>query len=142
MTGSPTGVPARISFVTIGASDVPRLREFYLAWGWPEGPGGSADFAQFLLANTRLALYRRDLLQAEAAPDLPIPPAGSWSGITLAVNVGSRDEVDTAYTAALGAGATEVAQPIAREWGGYSGYVADPEGTRWEIAWLPGYAEG
>ena len=23
-------------------------------------------------------------------------------------------------------------------WGGRSGYVADPEGNRWEIAWAPG----
>jgi hypothetical protein len=38
---------------------------------------------------------------------------------------------------AMEAGATPIAEPRAREWGGRSGYVADPEGTRWEIAWAP-----
>jgi len=27
-----------------------------------------------------------------------------------------------------------------RFWGGRSGYIADPEGNRWEIAWAPGLA--
>jgi len=39
----------------------------------------------------------------------------------------------------VAAGARVVGAPVDREWGGYSGYVADPEGNRWEIAWLPGY---
>ena len=25
-----------------------------------------------------------------------------------------------------------------RDWGGYSGYFADPDGFRWEVAWNPG----
>jgi len=33
---------------------------------------------------------------------------------------------------------TLVVAPAAREWGGYSGYVADPDGFRWEIAYNPG----
>ena len=36
------------------------------------------------------------------------------------------------------AGAVSVAEPADREWGGRSGYVADPEGNRWEIAWAGG----
>jgi hypothetical protein len=32
-------VPPRISFVTLGAADVPALRRFYAAWGWAEGAG-------------------------------------------------------------------------------------------------------
>jgi len=140
----PTGsgrpdVPPRISFVTLGAADVATLRRFYTAWGWTEAPDGTADFAQFLLENTRFALYRRDLLKDEAAPDLSEAGPGSWSGITLAINVRSRDQVDSAFAAAVRAGAAEVAAPVSRDWGGYSGYVGDPEGNRWEIAWLPGY---
>lgn len=139
VSDSASGVPPRISFVTLGAVDVAALRRFYLAWGWTEGPGGTADFAQFLLENTRFALYRRDLLQAEAAPDLPDSGPASWSGMALAVNVGSREAVDAAFAAAVRAGARAVAEPTSREWGGWSGYVSDPEGHRWEIAWLPGH---
>ena len=27
---------------------------------------------------------------------------------------------------------------VEREWGGYTGYFADPDGYRWEIAYNPG----
>ena len=58
--------------------------------------------------------------------------------MTLAVNVASREQVDAVLATAVAAGARPVAPPADREWGGRSGYVADPEGTRWEIVWLPG----
>ena len=28
--------------------------------------------------------------------------------------------------------------PVEREWGGFTGYFADPDGFRWEVAWNPG----
>jgi hypothetical protein len=40
--------------------------------------------------------------------------------------------------AAQVAGAPMVHGAQEREWGGYSGYFADPDGFRWEIAWNPG----
>ncbi len=39
---------------------------------------------------------------------------------------------------ARAAGASEVGEAVDREWGGYSGYFADPDGFRWEIAFNPG----
>ena len=89
------------------------------------------------MGGVRLALYPLDLLGAEAAPGSAAQPAG-WNGVTLAINVGSRTLVDEAYRIAVASGARSVAEPITREWGGYSAYVADPEEQRWEIAWLPG----
>lgn len=62
---------------------------------------------------------------------MPLP------GFTLAVNVPDRQAVDRAFDEAVAAGAVAVATPRDREWGGCSGYVADPEGNRWEIAWAP-----
>ena len=35
----------------------------------------------------------------------------------------------------IGAGVFDAVQ---RDWGGYSGYFADPDGFRWEIAYNPG----
>jgi uncharacterized glyoxalase superfamily protein PhnB len=131
-------IPPRLSFVTLGARDLRRLRAFYGAWGWQELPGSDEDFAQYSLGSTRFALYRLDLLREEAAPTLALPEAGSWSGVTLAVNVESPEEVDAAFASALAAGAGAVAAPVQRTWGGRSGYVSDPEGHRWEIAYLPG----
>ena len=126
-------IPARLSVVTIGARDLPALRRFYLALGWAEQPISDDGYAAFILGGAMLALYPLDRLAEEAAPGQP-PPSG-WSGITLACNVDSKDAVDTAFAAAVAAGATVVAEPADRFWGGRSAYVADPEGHRWEIAW-------
>jgi len=131
-------VPQRLSFVTLGARDVGRLRAFYAAWGWQERAGGSDGFAQFDLGGVRLALFPIDRLRAEAAPGAALPAPGAWNGLTLAVNVATRADVDAVVAGAVTAGAQLVAAPADREWGGRSGYLADPEGTRWEVAWLPG----
>jgi uncharacterized glyoxalase superfamily protein PhnB len=73
----------------------------------------------------------------EAAPGAPLPDPVAWNGVTLAVNVADRAEVDAAFAHAVACGATVVAGPTERDWGGYSAYVADPEGNRWELAWDP-----
>lgn len=58
--------------------------------------------------------------------------------VTLAHNVASADEVDAVLDTARRAGAEAVFPAQHRAWGGYSGYFADPDGYRWEIAWEPG----
>lgn len=80
-----------------------------------------------------MALYPLDALAAEAGHH--ISERAGFSGVTLACNVDSEAEVDEAFAAAVAAGATAIAEPVHREWGGRSAYVADPEGNRWEIAW-------
>jgi uncharacterized glyoxalase superfamily protein PhnB len=37
----------------------------------------------------------------------------------------------------VASGGHAAADPVERDWGGYSGYVADPEGNRWELTWAP-----
>lgn len=133
-------IPARLSLVTLGVLDLPHLRSFYEAIGWTPRPGSSDEFASFLLGGVLLALYPRHLLQAEAAADFAAPARGAWSGVTLALNVEEREQVDRAFFDAVEAGARVVAEPTDREWGGRSGYIADPEDNRWEIAWARGLA--
>jgi uncharacterized glyoxalase superfamily protein PhnB len=57
--------------------------------------------------------------------------------VGLAHNVATREEVDAVLAEARALGA-EVRGPQEREWGGYTGYFADPDGVNWEIAWNPG----
>jgi uncharacterized glyoxalase superfamily protein PhnB len=52
--------------------------------------------------------------------------------------VPTREEVDQVLATARAAGADPVHDPQTRDWGGYTGYFADPDGFRWEIAWNPG----
>ncbi len=42
-----------------------------------------------------------------------------------------------AMASASAAGATTVREPRKTDWGGYSGYFADPDGHLWEVAWNP-----
>jgi predicted lactoylglutathione lyase len=128
-------VPARLSFVTLGARDFARQRAFYLGLGWAPGIDVD-DFVSFLVGGVVLAIYPLELLTAEAAPGMQAN--GEWSGVTLACNVATRDEVDGAWAAWVAAGATPLAAPVDREYGPRAGYVADPEGNRWEIAFADG----
>lgn len=125
-----------LTYVTIGARDMSALRAFYRSWGWSEREGASDSFTAYDAGSVRLALYPLTELTEEAAPGETAPVA-KWKGITLALNLKDRSDVDVEFDRAVDAGATKVACPVERDWGGYSGYVADPEDNRWEIAWAP-----
>jgi len=137
----------RISLVTLGVSDVARSVEFYEALGLPRGEWESEDAAFFTTEGTWLALYRRDLLAEEvhaedhdgsgAGPDEGDGAPGGFGGFTLANNVESKAAVDAVLDEAEAAGAEIVQEGIDRDWGGYSGYFADPDGHHWEVAWNP-----
>jgi predicted lactoylglutathione lyase len=112
------------------------LRAFYAGLGWQERPGSNDDFAAYEAGATLVTLYPLQRLGGEAAPGELLPASG-WNGVTFGVNVENARAVDDAFHSAVAAGAQAVADPVKREWGGYSAYFADPEGNRWEITWAP-----
>lgn len=128
-------IPARLSIATVGARDVPALREFYKRLGWTT-TSTDDDFAAFPLGGAVLCLYDLAKLAGEAGATTPSESV-AFKGFTLAINVDERDDVATAIATALEAGATVLAEPVDREWGGRCAYFADPEGNTWEVAWLP-----
>jgi catechol 2,3-dioxygenase-like lactoylglutathione lyase family enzyme len=126
----------RISFVTLAVGDLEATRRFYVdGLGWTpevEVPGEVLMFR----AGERLVLS----LWAEAGFEAEVGPVRRGEGIvpvTLAHNVATEREVDEVLATARGAGA-EVTGPQERDWGGYTGYFADPDGFRWEVAYNPG----
>ena len=125
----------RISIITLGVTDLPRSVEFYRdGLGLPLFDENTESIAFFQNRGTWLALYPREALAA----DIGIATEGrGFSGVTLAHNVRTREEVDTLLGVAVAAGATLVKPAEETFWGGYSGYFADPEGYLWEIAWNP-----
>ena len=125
----------RISIITLGVSDLPRAVEFYRdGLGLPLLDENTESIAFFKNQGTWLSLYPREALAA----DVGIDTEGSgFSGVTLAHNVRSREEVDALLDVAVKAGATLVKPAEDAFWGGYSGYFADPEGYLWEVAWNP-----
>ena len=125
----------RISIVTLGVSDLPRSVAFYRdGLGLTLYDENTESIAFFQNKGTWLALYPRDALAA----DVGIPTEGSgFSGVTLAHNLRSKEEVDELLDVAVAAGATLVKPAQDTFWGGYSGYFSDPDGYLWEIAWNP-----
>jgi len=127
----------RISFVTLAVRDLGRSRSFYLdGLGWTavlDVPG------EVLMIQTgeHLVLSLWDAAQFEAEVG-PIARGPGVAPMTLAHNVASEEEVDAILETARAAGADPVVAAVRRDWGGYTGYFADPDGFRWEIAMNPG----
>ena len=124
----------RISMVTLGVTDLDRAIAFYRdGLGLPlnDGPDGVAFFG---LNGSWLSLYARDSLAADATV---AGEGDGFRGFALAHNVATEAEVDQLLEDAVAAGARLVKPAQRVEWGGYSGYFADPDGFLWEVAHNP-----
>jgi predicted lactoylglutathione lyase len=124
-----------VSLVTLGVSDYQRAKSFYEALGW----SATLDIEEtaFFQANgVVLVLWAREKL----AEDSGVEDDGArWSGIALAQNVGSRQEVDQVIEQARTNGGTVTREPSETFYGGYAGVFRDLDGHAWEIAHNPGF---
>jgi uncharacterized protein len=126
-------VPARISLVTLGVADVATSTEFYTALGWQLSSASVPGDVSFLTtAGVALALWGR----VDLAADSGVEP-GTPGGVTLAINLEGRAEVDAAVATWVSTGGRVVRAAAETEWGGYTAYVADPDGHLWEFAHNP-----
>jgi catechol 2,3-dioxygenase-like lactoylglutathione lyase family enzyme len=127
----------RISFITLGVSNLAQSRSFYeQGLGWkPSKRGSSAGVVFFQMGSGLvLALFPK----AELAKDAGLPNDGSgFSGVALAYNVHERHEVAEVLKTAEQAGGTVIKPAQDTFWGGHAGYFADPDGILWEVAWNP-----
>jgi catechol 2,3-dioxygenase-like lactoylglutathione lyase family enzyme len=127
----------RVSLITLGVADLVRSRAFYEELGFKASSigGGAVVFLQ--AGPLVICLWNRAALAGDAG--VADGPAG-FRGIAIAHNVRSREAVDATLVEAQRAGA-EVTKPAHdAEWGGRSGYFADPDGHLWEVAWNPNFA--
>ena len=125
----------RISIVTLGVSDLEESTRFYRdGLGFPEHDEGGPSITFFLLGNVMLALYPLEALAEDSGSAHPENRQVEQHAFTIAHNVSTRAEVDDVLLAAEAAGARIVKPAAETFWGGYSGYFADPDGFRWEIA--------
>lgn len=123
----------RVSLITLGVADLGRSRAYYEALGWvPEEALETVVF--YAMDGMKFGLFPKDMLAAEQGR---APDALGAGAMTLAQNYPDEAGVDAAFQAALDAGATSVARPEKMAWGGYSSYVADPDGHIWEFAFNP-----
>jgi catechol 2,3-dioxygenase-like lactoylglutathione lyase family enzyme len=126
----------RLTFVTLAVRDVDAARRFYVdGLGWEPELEAAGEVLMIRVGERLvLSLWSESGFVDEVGP---IRRGEGHSPFTLAHNVATRDDVDTVLAEARAAGASRVDQPIEREWGGYSGYFADPDGHLWEVCWNP-----
>ncbi|MEU6137827.1 VOC family protein [Nocardioides sp. NPDC047086] len=125
----------RISFITVAVADVAASRSFYVdGLGWT--PEMEADGVLMIRVGEHviLSLWDRGEFEEEVGR---IAVAAGVAPFTLAHNVATREEVDAVLELARSLG-REASPAEERVWGGYTGYFADPDGVRWEIAYNPG----
>ena len=128
----------RVDFISLGVRSVAASRAFYVdGLGWPvhrEVPGDVV----FIQVNHGLVLSLWDMRQMQA--DAGVTASGGVPCITLSHNLPGTEDVDRVMEEAAAAGADIISEPITQPWGGYSGYFADPDGFRWEVAYNPIWA--
>jgi uncharacterized protein len=126
----------RVSFITLVVTDLEATRRFYVdGLGWEPEVHVAGEVMMFRVAEkVVLSLWAEAGFVAEVGH---APTRGGVPPITLSHNLATTHGVDTVLEQARLAGAPEVEAAEQREWGGYSGYFADPDGFRWEVAYNP-----
>ena len=130
----------QISIITLGVADLARSKRFYVeGFGWkPVFENEEIVFYQMngLMLGTWLAsAFDADLRRTASTP-------GAFS---VAHNVTSKDAVQPLLDKRASAGGSVLRPADAPPQGGFRGYVSDPDGHAWEIAWNPAWpidAEG
>jgi len=121
-----------ITAITLGVHDIDRARRFY-----ERGLGCSVEqeadgFVALSLgdAASTLALYTVDALAADAG----VEARGiGFRGAAMSFITDAAADVDSVFEAARSVGGTVIKPAKTQFWGGYTGYVADPDGHLWKI---------
>ena len=125
----------RMTFITLGVKDLNQSIDFYEnKFGWKRSELSNESIIFFELNGIYLALYDRE----ELAEDATVDPSGSGFGsFTMAHNTRSEKEVDDLIESLRKEGVQVIKEPQKVFRGGYSSYIADPDGKLWEIAFNP-----
>ena len=123
----------QISVITLGIADLVRSRRFYAeGFGWT--PVFENEDIVFYQMN---GLVLGTWLQSALAADTGRPDTNAPGAFTLAHNVPTRDAAEPAMRRLVAHGGGLLMPAGEPPHGGFRGYVADPDGHAWEIAWNP-----
>ncbi|MGY4502774.1 putative lactoylglutathione lyase [Bradyrhizobium sp. GM24.11] len=137
----PAPIP-RLTLITLGVSDIRTSIAFYNALGFSRRLKATGEAVAFFdTGGPVLGLFPWDQLAADAKiADQPRP--STFRGVTLAWNCATREEVDAVLAFAVDKGAALLKAAHETDYGGYSGYFADPDGHPWEVVVAPGIEVG
>jgi uncharacterized protein len=136
------GPVARFTMVTIGVSNMRASIAFYEALGFERKFRATGEAVAFFeTGGTAIGLFPWDqLAQDVTLPENPRPQ--TFRGTTLAWNCRTTEEVDAVLDFAVAQGASLLKPAHATDYGGYSGYFADPDNHPWEVVVAPGIEVG
>ena len=127
-----------VSFITVSTADLDAARRFYVdGLGWAPRLDVPNEIIFFQVAPwVILGLYDAQRFAADLSADTPAVPAPT--GVTLAINVDSDDEVIALINRVTTLGATVIKPPQkAAEFNGFHAHFSDPNGLIWEVAHNP-----
>jgi catechol 2,3-dioxygenase-like lactoylglutathione lyase family enzyme len=125
----------QISVVTLGIASLIRSRSFYVGgFGWTP-VFENEDVVFYQMNGLMLGTWVNPGLDDDMRrPSEPVP-----SAFALGHNVADKAAVETVIRHLVEAGGTLLRKADAPPHGGCRGYVADPDGHAWEIAWNPAW---
>ncbi|MCW2364087.1 MULTISPECIES: VOC family protein [Sphingobium] len=133
----------QVAVITLGIGDLARAGRFYReGFGWTPVYEGE-DILFYQMNGFVLGLWAKDALAQDMRR--PVAGDGSTAPFALAHNVATQAEVAPLIARLVEAGGELLRAADAPPHGGMRGYVADPDGHAWEIAWNPAWpidAEG
>src|ERR1700744_2437533 len=118
----------RFTFITLGVADMRASIAFYEELGFARKFRVTGEAVAFFdTGATAIGLFPWDQLAQDA--QLPErPKTGAFRGMTPAWNCPSAEEVDEVIEFAVSKGARLLKPARKTDYGGYSGYFADPDG--------------
>ena len=130
----------QISVITLGVADIARSRRFYVeGFGW-KPVFENEEIVFYQMNGLMLGTWLASALDADSRRTARTPGAFS-----VAHNVTSKEAVQPLIDKLASAGGSVLRPADAPPHGGFRGYIADPDGHAWEIAWNPAWpivAEG
>ncbi|MBL6448727.1 VOC family protein [Fulvivirga sp. 29W222] len=128
----------RLSIITLGVNDLKKAEQFYAEkFGWSKTDESNESIIFMQLNGIKLALYSNAGLAEDASMNGQKVDENTFKGFTLAFCTRTEQEVDDLFEGFEKQGVKIVKKPEKVFWGGYSGYIADPDGNLWEIAFNP-----
>ncbi len=135
---------AALTSVTLGVADLGLATRFYvegLAFTLEAFRGVDHEIGEgrfFHFGDMRLTLWLLTSMESDTGLALETRASATVLGCSLA----SQEAVDERVRACAHVDGRVVVEPRLNFWGGYSGYVEDPDGHLWELSYDPGVLRG
>jgi hypothetical protein len=127
---------AKLIFVNLPVTDLPRATAFYEAVGAEKNPQFSDDTASCMVVSETIHVMLLTHDKFRQFTPKKIADARTTSEVLICVSADSRDAVDDMVGKATGAGGTADPSPKQDYGFMYGRSFEDPDGHIWEVMWM------